>query len=281
MSINQKGFTLLEMIVVVTLGVAMMLGMYKILEENQKIYNGQQQIANLDHETRSAMEIIVRSIRQAGSGKKSLRGAPKLYTAEFNKLRILTDLPHDVHGSSVWTNADTPGPNGSTFDVADGPDTDSPAIAGNADDENENGDLILNDYDEDITFTLSPDPCTDPPCRLIKREFSDTDTYPLEVGDSGNNIPAVPVPAGAADYPTPFDEVIADNILDLTFQYFVDSTQPLDWQTGSDPKRIDDDDLNRIRIVRVTMVGRSNNKDRATGKYHTIQLSVDVDVRNQ
>ena len=258
-----------------------MLGLYKILEENQKIFNGQQQIANLDHENRSAMEIIVRSIRQAGSGKKSLKGAPKLYRAELNKLRILSDLPNDVHGSGPWTNADTPGPNGSTFDVADGPDSDSPAIAGNADDEDENGDRTLNDYDEDVTFMLSPDPCTAPPCRLIKREFSDTDPYPLEVGDPANNVPAVPVPTGAANYPAPFDEVIADNILDLSFQYFVDSTQPLDWETGSNPGSIARDDLNRIRIVRVTLVGRSNNTDRATGKYHTIQLSVDVDVRNQ
>lgn len=281
MSTNQRGFTVIEMMVVVLLGIGMMMGLYKILEENQKIFNGQQQIANLDHETRSAMEIIVRSIRQAGSGKKSLRGAPKLYTAEINKLRILTDLPQDVHGSAAWTNAATPGPNGSTFDVADGPDTDSPAIPGNADDENENGDLVLNDYDEDVTFTLSPDACAEPPCQLIKREFSDTDPYPLEVGDAGNSIPAVPVPTGAANYPAPFDEVLADNMLELMFEYFVDSATRIDWQPGSNPASVGSEDLNRIRIVRVTLVGQSNNKDRATGRYHTIQLSVDVNVRNQ
>ncbi len=281
MKLNQKGFSLLEMIVVLLIGVAVMLGVYKILEENQKIFNSQQQVANLDHEVRSAMEIVVRTIRQAGSGKKSLKGAPKLYRAEISKLRVLSDLPHDVHGSTAWTDANTPGPNGSTFDIADGPDTDSPAKAGNADDENENGDVILNDYDEDVTIMLDPDPCLTSPCSLIKREFSDTDPYPLETGDAGNGIPPVAVPAGAANYPSPFDEVIADNILNLSFSYFVDSTEQLDWLTGSDPQRIDNENLNRIRIVRVTLVGQTKTVDRATGKYHTMQLSVDIDVRNQ
>jgi prepilin-type N-terminal cleavage/methylation domain-containing protein len=281
MRIKQEGFTLIELLIALLIGVMIMLAIYKILEENQRIFNSQQQITNLDHEARFAMQTIVRSIRQAGSGKKSLKGVPKIYRAEENKLRLLSDLPHDVHGSDTWIDANNPGPNGSTFDIADGPDADSPAKAGNADDENENGDLILNDYDEDITIKLTPDPCSTPPCTLVKREFSDTDPYPLEFGDPANGIPALPVPTGAASYPSPYDEVLADNILDLSFEYFADSTKQLDWQTGTDPKRIELDDLNRIRIVRVTLVGRSNNIDRATGKYHTIQLTVDVDVRNQ
>jgi len=272
---------MIELLVAMLIGITIMLGIYKILEENQKIFNSQQQIVNLDHETRFAVETIVRSIRQAGSGKKSLKGAPKIYRAEQKKLRILGDLPHDIHGSGPWTDLNTPGPNGSSFDIADGPDIDSPAVAGNADDENENGDLILNDYDEDVTYLLVPDPCDAPPCRLVKREFSDTDPYPLELGDAANGIPAVTVPAGAADYPAPFDEVLSDNILNLSFEYFMDSTHQIDWQTGTNPNRIAVEDLNRIRIVRVTLVGRSNNTDRATGRYHTIELSVDIDVRNQ
>jgi prepilin-type N-terminal cleavage/methylation domain-containing protein len=281
MKFESAGFTMIELLVALLIGITMMLGVYKILEENQRIFNSQQQIVNLDHEARYALETIVRSIRQAGSGKKSLKGAPKIYLAAQYKLRVLSDLPHDVHGSTPWTSSNNPGPNGSSFDIADGPDADSPAIAGNADDENENGDLILNDYDEDVTFKLVPDPCNAPPCRLMKREFSDTDPFPLETGDPANGVPAVVVPAGASNYPAPYDEVLADNIIDLTFEYFADSTVRLNWETGRDPRRIPVEDLNRIRIIRVTLVGRSNNVDRATGKYHTIQLSADVDVRNQ
>jgi len=279
MKIKQEGFTLIELLIALLIGIMIMLAIYKILEENQRIFNSQQQITNLDHEARFAMQTIVRAIRQSGSGKKSLKGVPKIYRAEENKLRLLSDLPHDVHGSGTWVDANNPGPNGSTFDIADGPDADSPAKAGNADDENENGDLILNDYDEDITIKLTPDGCST--CKLVKREFSDTDPYPLETGDPANGIPALPVPTGAASYPSPYDDVLADNILDLSFEYFSDSTKKLDWETGTNPKRIELDDLNRIRLVRVTLVGRSNNIDRATGKYHTIQLTVDVDVRNQ
>ncbi len=280
MEFKQAGFTLIELLIALTIGVAMMIGLYRVLEETEKIFNAQQQIVSLDHECRYAMGAVVRSIRQAGSNKKSLRGAPKIYYAAQTKIRILADLPHDVHGSSPWTDATHPGPNGNSFDIADGPDADSPAIAGNADDENENGDLILNDYDEDVTYMLAPT-CSSAPCPMIKREFSNTDPYPLETGDPSNGIPGVAVPDGAAPYPNPYDEVIADNMIDLTFEYFANSTEKIDWQAGTNPKSISVDMLNKIKIVRVTLIGQSKNVDRTTGKYHTMQLSMDVDVRNQ
>lgn len=281
MKLKQQGFTLLELLIALSIGVAMMIGLYRAMEDTEKIFNSQQQVVSLDHECRYAIGTIVRSIRQAGSGKKSLRGAPKIYYAAQTEIRILADLPHDVHGSDLWTDAIHPGPNGSSYDIADGPDGDSPAIAGNADDENENGDLILNDSDEDVTYMLSPNPCDSRPCRLMKREFSDTEPYPLEVGDPSNGVPGVAVPSGAAPYPNPYDEVMADNITDLTFEYFADSTQKIDWQAGTSPLRVPVDMLNKIKIVRVTLIGQSKNADRTTGKFHTMQLSMDVNVRNQ
>jgi prepilin-type N-terminal cleavage/methylation domain-containing protein len=281
MEIKHAGFTLLELLIAMTLGVAMMIGLYRALEGAERIFNSQQQVVSLNHECRYAMGDIVRSIRQAGSGKKSLRGAPKIYYAAQSEIRLLSDLPHDVHGSGAWTDSSHPGPNGSSFDVADGPDADSPALAGNADDENENGDLILNDYDEDVTYMLSPNPCDSPPCRLIKREFSDTDPYPLETGNPSDSIPGVPVPDGAAAYPNPYDETIADNVMNLTFEYFADSTQRIDWQTGTNPLSIPANMLNKIKIVRVILIGQSKNRDRETRKFHTMQLSMDVVVRNQ
>lgn len=278
MLMNEKGFTLIEMLVVVLISVIVLIGLYQVLEQNQRIFNAQQQITTLDNEMRSTLETVIKSIRTAGSGKKALKGAPMIYRAEQNKLRLLTDLPKDVHGTTTWVDSTNPGPNGSSFDIADGPDADT--TVGNGDDENENGDLILNDYDEDITFMLSPDPCAAPPCKLIKRENSDHDPYPLETGDAANGIPAVAVPTGAAAYPNETDEVLADNILSLTFAYYVDSTTVLDWKSGTNPPRLSNDDLLKVGLIRVTITGQSKVRDLATKRYHTMQLSADVDVRN-
>jgi hypothetical protein len=102
----------------------------------------------------------------------------------------------------------------------------------------------------------------------------------LETGDPGNGIPAVTVPVGAAAYPASSNEVLADNILSLTFQYFSDSTHAINWKAGSSPPRLDNVDLPKVTIVRVTLVGQSKTRDLATRRFHTMQLSADVDVRN-
>ena len=82
---------------------------------------------------------------------------------------------------------------GDTYDIT------SP---GTGDDENENGDLQLNDPDEDVTFFLDGN-------QLIKRNFSDDP--PVESGD-GVNLPGIdpdpnPLP------PDESDVILADNIL--------------------------------------------------------------------
>src|SRR5262245_22990466 len=122
---NQKGYSLIEMMISMAVGVVILLGLYDVLDQNQKVYRAQQEVNTMTSQVRSAMDIMARTIRSAGNNRRALRLAPAVYVADTDVIRILSDLPQDY-------NAD-----GDTFDIT------SP---GTADDENENGDLQLNDF---------------------------------------------------------------------------------------------------------------------------------------
>jgi len=263
--VNQKGVSLIELLVVMIIGVLILIGLYQVLEQNQKVFRVQQQITVANNQTRAAMEIMIRTIRSAGSNRMSFSPAHSIYTAEQNRIRILLDLPHDFHDP---TDTDSDGitcndPDGSTFAIMD---CDGSGVPGDADNENENGDDRINDSGEDVTFFLNGD-------QLISRQFSDSPG--LETGNSPTNDPISIDP----DPPAPSDQLLAENIMELTFQYFLDSSTPIAL-TGS-PLQVPDSSLGSIKIVRITIVTRTGDKDKVGGSYHTIQLTSDAELRNR
>jgi prepilin-type N-terminal cleavage/methylation domain-containing protein len=245
--INQKGYSLIEMMVSMVIGVIILIGLYDVLDENQKVYRAQQQVNTMTAQVRSAMDIMARTIRSAGNNRRALKLAPAVYIADADVIRVLSDMPQDY-------NAD-----GDTYDIT------SP---GTGDDENENGDQQLNDPDEDVTFFLDSN-------QLIKRNFSDAP--PVESGD-GVNLPGIdpdpnPLPPGESDV------ILADNILELTFRYY--TIPPGETNAGELTAPVDPANLNQIQIVRIRIVAQTQSRDRQTGLFHTIDLQTEVDLRNR
>ncbi len=248
MIINQKGYSLIEMLVSLVIGVMVLIGLYDVMDENQKVYHSQQQINTMTGQVRSAMDIMVRTIRSAGNNRRALKMAPFVYIAEADRIRILSDLPQD------YINGD-----GDTFDITP---------PGTGDNENENGDEQLNDPDEDVTFLLDSN-------QLIKRNFSDDP--PVESGD-GVNLPGIdpdpdPLP------PDESDVILADNILELSFRYY--TAPPAEINANELVAPVDPANLNQIQIVRIRIVAQTENRDRVGGLFHTIDLQTEVDLRNR
>jgi prepilin-type N-terminal cleavage/methylation domain-containing protein len=248
MKSNQKGYGLIELLVSMAIGLIILIGLYDLLDKNQKVYRTQQQINTMTSQVRSAMDNMVRTIRSAGNNRRALKLAPPVYVAEADLIRVIADLPQD------YVNGD-----GDTFDIT------SP---GTGDNENENGDQQINDPDEDVTFFLNGN-------QLIRRSFSDDP--PVETGD-GVNLPGLdpdpdPLP------PDESDVILADNILELSFQYYTAYPGEIDDNELAAP--VDPADLSTIQIVRIRMVARSEDRDRESGRFHTIDLQTEVELRNR
>jgi prepilin-type N-terminal cleavage/methylation domain-containing protein len=257
---KQKGFTLIELLVSIVLGLLVLLGLYQLLDQNQKVFRAQQQMTIMNNQVRSSMEAIIRAIRSAGSNSDALQGAPMIYAAREDLIRVLSDLPKDAHSDDGLGTVTCDVPNDYSFDI-----TDCVGGGGLGDDENENGDSRLNDPYEDVTFFLAG-------TNLILRQFSASPG--LETG--GGGIDAIAI---APDPPGQSDQVIAENILDLTFQYMADSNTFLT-MAGS-PLTLPVADLGSIQIVRIKIVAQTNDRDRSSGRFHTIELTTDVDLRNR
>ncbi|MCI0448049.1 prepilin-type N-terminal cleavage/methylation domain-containing protein [bacterium] len=248
---NQKGYSLIEMMVSMVIGVIIMIGLYDVLDENQKVYRAQQQINTMTAQVRSAMDVMARTIRSAGNNRRALKTAPCVYIAEADRIRILSDLPQDYNGD------------GDTFDYLASP--------GTGDDENENGDQQINDLDEDVTFFLNGN-------QITKRNFSDDP--PVETGD-GVSLPGIdpdpnPLPPDEGDID---DVILADNILELSFRYF--TAPPGETNANELATPVIPANLNQIQIVRIRIVAQTQNRDRQTGLFHTIDLQTEVDLRNR
>jgi len=63
---NKKGITLIELLVVLVIGGIVLAGIYRIFIAQSKAYTVQDQVAEVQQNVRSAMEILVRDLRMAG-----------------------------------------------------------------------------------------------------------------------------------------------------------------------------------------------------------------------
>ena len=63
---NQKGVTLIELLIVLVISVIVIGGVYKVFINQTRAYTVQDQVAEVQQDVRGAMEIMVRDIRMAG-----------------------------------------------------------------------------------------------------------------------------------------------------------------------------------------------------------------------
>ena len=282
---TQKGFTLAELMVSVTLMLIVLMGAYQFMVASARIYRSEDELLALDQQARVAMDVLVRALRQAGSDPLQTAFDPgttdsyPIPMATRYAVRILADLPQDT-----MNDIGTAGADGDSFDTFD---TNGDNLW--SDNENENGDGMLlptyPDPDEDVTFYLSPSdssfvPTGSGPWTLVKRVRNSSGTY--------------------TDYPLASNLITSSGNVGLEFRYIlrhiagvrnVDTiptsfatrwagvsgtgvAQNASTYTTFGTLRV----INRI-LIRLTM--RSANRDRQTNQYSYITLESDVDLRTQ
>lgn len=285
MSQIQKGFTLAELMVSVTLMLIVLIGAYQFMVASARIYRSEDELLALDQQARVAMDVLVRALRQAGSDPMQTAfdpGTTDSYPIPMAKqyaVRILADLPQDTMNDAGVAGAD-----GDSFDSFD---TNGDNLW--SDDENENGDGMLlptyPDPDEDVTFFLSPSdssyvPTGSGPWTLVKRVRNSSGGYtdqPLAsniITSTGNiglefryclrhlagvhNSDTIPV-----SFATRWAGVSGTGVATNASTYTTFGTLRV---------------INRV-LIRLTM--RSANRDRQTKEYGYITLESDVDIRTQ
>lgn len=254
-----RGFSLVEVLVSLLLNLVILGAIYTTLITSQRLYISEEEGIDMQQEARVAMDVMVRDIRRAGNDPMQLAfsgGSAYIPTAKPNIIRVLADLPQDENDD------------GDNFDPND-------ANSNNVwdDDENENGDGVLNDTDEDITFCLAPHdgnllPTGPGPWTLVKR-----------VPDGAGGTEEVPLCADVTDLE--FRYVLKTNAgnpnqdtLPLSFE---DRWNGVSGAAVSAPTYTTSQKL--ITRVLVRFAVRSSNPDRVKNEYQTIALQEDIDVR--
>ena len=280
----QKGFTLAELMVSVTLMLIVLVGAYQFMVASARIYRSEDELLALDQQARVAMDVIVRTVRQAGSDPMQTAFDPSVTDslaipmAKRYAIRVLADLPQDT-----MNDAGTAGADGDSFDTYD---TNGDNLW--SDNENENGDGMLlptyPDPDEDVTLFVSPSdssyvPTGSGPWTLTKRVRSSS-SY--------------------TDYPLASNVITSAGAVGLEFRYCLRhlsgvanvDTIPTSFATrwaGVSGTGVATNAntyttfgtlrvINRV-LIRLTM--RSANRDRQTNQYSYITLESDVDLRTQ
>ena len=283
MSNAEKGFTLAELMVSLTLILIVLLGAYQFMDTSARIYKSEDETLVMDQQARVAMDVIVRSLRMAGSDAmltafdSRVTDSLPIPVAKQYAVRLLADLPQDTMNDAGSLGAD-----GDTFDIHDNGD----GVWGN--DENENGDGMLlptnPDPGEDVTFLLIP----------CDSSFTPTGTGPWKI------IKRVRNTGGFVDQPLASNVIKTNGSPGLEFRYLLSAKngepnvdiRPVSFSTrwtGANGTGVgtnastyttfnDRKLINRI-LVRLTV--RSSNPDRGTKLYNYITLESDVDLRTQ
>lgn len=148
---NEKGFTLVELLVAMTVGGIVMAGISMAYRSQQKSALVQDQVSAMQQNLRASMQLMEREIRMAGYDPIESAGAG-MQTANATSIRF-------------------------TLDIHDGADNDSDGIVDEFD-EAGNGDGDTNDINEDVTY-LRLDPDGDGAFDLFRREATVAGDQPI------------------------------------------------------------------------------------------------------
>lgn len=148
---NEKGFTLVELLVAMTVGGIVMAGISMAYRSQQRSALVQDQVCAMQQNLRASMQLMEREIRMAGYDPAGTAGSG-IQTANANSIRI-------------------------TLDIHDGADNDTDGIIDEFD-EAGNGDGDTNDINEDITY-LRLDPDGDGVFDLFRRDAAVAGDQPI------------------------------------------------------------------------------------------------------
>ena len=94
---NQKGVTLIELLIVLVISVIVIGGVYKVFINQTRAYTVQDQVAEVQQDVRGAMEIMVRDIRMAGFQTNTFAVTNPAGSALVNTGGIVVDPANNNH----------------------------------------------------------------------------------------------------------------------------------------------------------------------------------------
>lgn len=148
---NEKGFTLVELLVAMAVGSIVLAGIAMAYRGQQRSALVQDQVSAMQQNLRASMQLMEREIRMAGYDPAGSAGSG-IQTANATSIRL-------------------------TLDIHDGADNDSDGIVDEFDEEG-NGDGDTNDINEDITY-LRLDPDGDGVFDLFRRDAAVAGDQPI------------------------------------------------------------------------------------------------------
>lgn len=260
---GSAGFSLVEMMVAMTVTLIIMAGVFALMIQNQGIYEAETQSADMQQSLRVSLDLIVRELRQAGRDVTTfafdadhqedgalcpnvpaladpLEHDQRLLVADANRIRVRADLPQDFDGD------------GKIEDSVDGSGTvpaDGPASASAF----ESGDGCINDIGEDVEYSFADSP--DPAVRstLYRTMYS-----------TGTGTPTV--------------QPIADMLTVVSFEYFTGDMTPV--TPGTEFAPMSAADRATIRTVRVTLEATAKKRRGIGDDFAVYRVHGDVELRN-
>ncbi len=286
------GFTLVEVLVASVAGVLVLGGIYQLLQQNQKVYKYQAELAETQELVRTAMDTMVRDLRQAGAdatrtifktGNPSIdsciTGSSSPYVA---KVHVRMDLPRDCGGKpqdddarncpSQATSCTPNCPDGDTWDILDknkNGKIDTGIISGvTYRGENEFGNGLTDDInpDEDVTYIYCPEGC----CNAANLDLCPRGA--AKMGTCGqiyrivrsDLLPVNPifnaklVAEPLADYIDMLDRRTNTHV--AMFEFIPSAAAP--------------------KAVKITLRGRTKDPDPQSHKYKYVEMVSQVDLQN-
>jgi len=87
---NQRGFTLVELLVTLALTGIIMVGVYKTFTWQQKVHEVQESVTTMQQDCRIGMEVMLKDLRMAGYSPKTA-GVASIVSATDTSIRFLID----------------------------------------------------------------------------------------------------------------------------------------------------------------------------------------------
>jgi len=91
---KKSGFTLIELLAGILISAFLLAGLYSVFFSQQVAFSAQEQVAEMNQNIRSALDLMTREIRLAGY-KNSTSTFNGIAAATSNSIRILADLNQD------------------------------------------------------------------------------------------------------------------------------------------------------------------------------------------
>ena len=292
---QKKGFTLVEVMISVVLASILMITFYTLLNNQQKTYNSQDLIVEMQQNVRTVMDTLTRQFRSAGYGVPTVQNPSEIAvitTATENTITFLVDIDNvkavltsDYTAGNTTLSVDTVSdtsadnyfgnfPTGDTIYITDGSKWESTSVTSSSD-----GSLGINALGNDFsqgsvlhvinTITYAQNPSD-------HKHSTDADT--IKVTRSVDGSTAQPV---------------VDDIDYLEFKYYDDSGNQLGNASPYININLSSDEAKSVRKIKVLFVARSsradpfytssgtyNCGDSYNDKYHRITLESEIKLRN-